>query len=102
MFYGNPGSGKSIFARQIAEHLHTVRLIGDSIRIAMFGSAESIDKAYTDETVAQLNNMVFGAIDYVAEQVLGSGQGPFEQQLAAFKTAMTQNLQATGPIEGKE
>lgn len=73
-FYGIPGSGKSFFARQIAAHMQAVRLNGDSMRIAMFGSPEGIEKAYTEENRDQLNAMVFGAIDYAVEQVLAAGQ----------------------------
>lgn len=70
MFLGYPGSGKSYFARQLAEKLNAVRLNGDSMRIAIFKTTEAID-AYPDK--GMINEQTFGAIDYAVAQVLKTG-----------------------------
>lgn len=70
MFLGYPGSGKSHFARQLSEKLKAVRLNGDSMRIALFKTAEAIE-AHPDKTV--LHQQTFGAIDYATEQILKAG-----------------------------
>ncbi len=68
MFLGSPGSGKSFFARQLAKRIHAVRLNGDSMRIAMFGSVEEIEKRKANKDTGQ----VFKAIDYVITQILAT------------------------------
>ena len=73
MFLGVPGSGKSYFARNLADKLHAVRINGDSMRLAMFGSLEEIDRIYHSEDRRKLNEYVFNGLDYVAEQILMRG-----------------------------
>ena len=70
MFLGYPGSGKSHFAKQLAEKRHAVRLNGDSMRIALFKTVEAIE-AQPDKKV--VNQQTFGAIDYAVGQVLRAG-----------------------------
>lgn len=70
MMLGYPGSGKSYFARQLADKIAAVRLNGDSMRIALFKSVEAID-AHPDKKL--LNEQTFGAIDYAVIQVLKAG-----------------------------
>lgn len=70
MFLGYPGSGKSYFAKQLADKIHAVRLNGDSMRIALLGSVEAIE-AHPNKML--LNNQTFGAIDYAATQILKAG-----------------------------
>lgn len=73
MFIGVPGSGKSFFARQLAEQIHGVRLSGDAMRLAIFGSIEAIDAVYHSPQRQHVNTYTFGAIDYVTDQLLASG-----------------------------
>lgn len=73
MFLGLPGSGKSFFARQLAQKTNAVRVNGDSMRLAIFGSLEEIEKVYCSEDRAKLNAYVFNAIDYAVEQILMHG-----------------------------
>ncbi len=73
MFLGSPGSGKSYFAKNIAEKLNAIRINGDSMRIAMFGSIEGIEHAKQTQGRDSMNSQVFGALDYLAEQVLQQG-----------------------------
>ncbi len=73
MFLGVPGSGKSYFAKGIADKLNGIRINGDSMRLAMFGSLEEIDRIYQTEDRRKLNEYVFGGLDYVAEQILSRG-----------------------------
>lgn len=73
MFLGSPGSGKSYFARAVADKLNAVRINGDSMRSAIFGSQEEILKIYNSDSRAKLNNYVFNGLDYVTEQILGRG-----------------------------
>ena len=70
MFLGSPGSGKSYFARQLAEKIKAVRLNGDSMRMAIYGSVENIDCQLSKDVV---NQQTFGAIDYAVEQILAAG-----------------------------
>lgn len=73
MFLGLPGSGKSFFARQLAQRINAIRLNGDSMRLAIFGSLEEIEKVYHTEDRAKVNSYVFNAIDYAVEQILMHG-----------------------------
>lgn len=73
LFLGAPGSGKSTFARQLANKLNAVRLNGDSMRFALFGSAEGIAAARKSLGRDQVSRQTFNAINYVVEQVLESG-----------------------------
>jgi predicted kinase len=70
MFLGVPGSGKSYFARHLAKKINAVRLNGDSMRMAIWGSLEEITKAHGDRNRG--NNMTFGAINYVVDQILAT------------------------------
>lgn len=70
MFLGLPGSGKSYFARQAAESLQAIRLNGDSMRLAVFGSLENIEKVYKSKDRSTVNSYVFNGLDYAAEQIL--------------------------------
>jgi predicted kinase len=70
MFLGSPGSGKSYFARQLAKRIHAVRLNGDAMRLAIYGSVENIERQVSKDVV---NQQTFGAIDYVVEQILTAG-----------------------------
>lgn len=66
---GHAGSGKSYFARQLATEKKWVRLNGDSMRMALFGSREEAMKHPDSLT----RTGVFKAIDYVAEHILQAG-----------------------------
>lgn len=70
LFLGYPGSGKSFFARQLAEQIQAVRLNGDAMRIALFKTVEAIE-AYPDKK--RLNEQTFDAIDYTVAQILKAG-----------------------------
>jgi hypothetical protein len=73
MFLGVPGSGKSYFARRLAKEINAVRLNGDSMRMALWGSLEEIEKVYAVDRSAG-NKMTFGALNYVVEQILTAKQ----------------------------
>ena len=70
MFLGYPGSGKSYFARQLADKIHAVRMNGDSMRIALFKTVEAINEHPDKKT---LNDQTFSAIDYAVSQILKVG-----------------------------
>jgi predicted kinase len=74
MFLGSPGSGKSYFAKHIADKLNAVRINGDSMRLAIFGSLEEIERIYHSNDRRKVNEYVFNGLDYVAEQILQRGQ----------------------------
>ena len=61
---------KSYFARRLARAIGGVRLNGDGVRLAIFGSLRAIDKVYHSPDRQHLNTYTFGAIDYVVEQLL--------------------------------
>ncbi len=69
-FLGSPGSGKSYFARNLAKKIKAVRFNGDSMRIALYGSVEEIERQTDMQSV---NRKTFGALDYAVEQVLAAG-----------------------------
>lgn len=64
---GIPGSGKSYFSSRLASDLPAVWLNSDAVRAAMFENP-------TDIADPKLRyDAVFGAIDHMAEAVLGTG-----------------------------
>jgi predicted kinase len=63
---GYPGSGKSYFAKKLASEIKAVRLNGDSVRHSMFDN----EKQRWDP---RNNPLVFGALDYAAQEVLRAG-----------------------------
>ncbi len=66
---GHAGSGKSYFARALAEQKGYVRLNGDSLRTAMYGSVESIKEVKKIDP-SLVREKVFKALDYAAGQIL--------------------------------
>lgn len=72
-FLGVPGSGKSYFARNLAEHTGTIRLSSDAMRLAIFGSREAITKVYKSEERENVNTYVHRAFDYVFGELLKNG-----------------------------
>lgn len=75
MFLGVPGSGKSYFAKGVSKEMNAIRINGDSMRMAIFGSREETNKLYADEKNRyKLNSYVFNGLDYVAEQILLTGR----------------------------
>lgn len=74
MFVGVPGSGKTTFAKRLANKLNAVVLNSDAIRLSMWGSLEAIRKAHDNKEARALNKqLTFGAMDYAAGQILASG-----------------------------
>lgn len=69
---GHSGSGKSYFARALAEQNGWVRLNGDTLRIAMFGSREGAQKA-KEVDPSLVREKVFNALDYATGQILKTG-----------------------------
>lgn len=67
---GIPGSGKSYFAKQLAPELGAVRLNGDSMKAAIYGSYEIIR---AKNLIKEANQRGFAAIDYATEEVLRAG-----------------------------
>lgn len=74
MFLGVPGSGKSYFARQIADNLNAIRLSSDAMRLSIFGSLNYMNKLYQSKKGYILNTYTFGAMNYATEQLLMKGQ----------------------------
>ena len=62
--YGFPGSGKSYFARQLAENMHIAHIQGDRIRHELF-SEPRYDK--------QENRIVTQLMNYMTEEFLSAG-----------------------------
>lgn len=63
---GYPGSGKSYFARQLAEKIKTVRLNNDGMRSSIFENP-------TEHVNLHNYSVVYGAIDYAAHEILRAG-----------------------------
>lgn len=64
MLYGFPGSGKSYFSRQLAEHMQIAHIQGDRIRGELF-SEPRYDK--------QENAIVVQLMNYMTEEFLSAG-----------------------------
>lgn len=72
MMMGHPGSGKSYFARHLAEREKIVRLNADALRTEMYGSTEEMIRYKAlDQTL--LSEKMFRALDYVGKQILSFG-----------------------------
>lgn len=71
MFLGYPGSGKTYFAKHLAEKMNIVRLNADATRVAAMGTIEKAREF--DRETGLLNSIVFGVIDYATAQILESG-----------------------------
>lgn len=72
-FLGFPGSGKTYFAKQLANELPAVLLNSDALRVAMFGSVDKIEHI-RQTNPARLYSEVFGAMNYSARQILATGR----------------------------
>lgn len=73
-FLGVPGSGKSYFARHLAERTNTVRINSDALRLGIFGSLEAISAVYHSPNRQNVNTYVDGATGYVISELLERGQ----------------------------
>lgn len=74
MFVGIPGSGKTTFARQLADKIGAVTLNSDAMRVGIWGSREAVNASRTtDEGRLANNEMTFGAMNYATEQILKAG-----------------------------
>jgi predicted kinase len=67
---GFPGSGKSYFAKQLVGKTGAVRLNGDSMKVALYGSYAKIREK---GLLAEANRRGFSALDYAAEEILRAG-----------------------------
>lgn len=68
---GHAGSGKSFFARQFAEQEKIVRLNADAMRMAFFGSLESMLREDIPRDLRRMGGI--RAVNYAVEQVLKAG-----------------------------
>ena len=73
MMLGLPGSGKSSFARNLADSISSVHLNSDAMRMAIFKSREEIDEIYHSDHRGILNTYTFGALNYAASSALHNG-----------------------------
>lgn len=74
-FVDIPGSGKTTFAKQLADKIGAVVLSSDGMRLAMWGSIEAIRMKHSDpEEHMKANQAVFGAMNYTTSQILQAGQ----------------------------
>lgn len=73
MFLGTPGAGKSAFARQLAVRLNAVRLNGDAMRFALYGSVDGINYARHTLGRDEVNRQTFSALNYASDQILSRG-----------------------------
>lgn len=100
IFLGFPGSGKTYFATRLAERLKAVTLNSDAMRVAMFGSMETIEHIRKTDN-ARLYNDVFGAMDYAAKQALKAGHSVIydaQQTKRANRTHIEQLADEAGAI----
>ncbi len=74
LFLGVPGSGKTTFARQLAQRLDGVVLTADAVRLSMYKSRELADAQRTNPEERKFSNqLVFGALDYATKQIVKAG-----------------------------
>ena len=69
LMVGHAGSGKSYFARRLSTDRGYVRLNGDSMRMALWGSLDVVQI----QPVEVRREGIFEAVDYAARQVLQAG-----------------------------
>lgn len=69
---GLPGSGKTTFARQLAERIQGVTLSSDAMRLSIYKTREAAQAARDEDRVLS-NQYVFGALNYAARQALRAG-----------------------------
>ena len=74
MLLGSPGSGKSFFARSLAEKTNIIRINSDSMRRSIFGSIENMEAVREAQGRQILLDYTFNALNYVAEQIICRGQ----------------------------
>ena len=71
-FLGSIGSGKSYFARQLAEKMNIPRINPDTARIAMLGSIEALNaRPYPD---IEYDTILFKLLNYSIQEILRSGK----------------------------
>lgn len=74
LFVDVPGSGKTTFAKNLAQKTGAIVLASDSIRIWMWGSLEAKLAAHNDPQARRANNrLTFGALNYATNQALMAG-----------------------------
>lgn len=74
MFVGVPGSGKTTFARQLAEKLDAVHINSHGFRVALKDLIDSSRYSMDiPEERAKIDAAIFSAMDYAARQILTSG-----------------------------
>ena len=71
MFLGYPGSGKTHFAKRLAEKNGITRLNADATRVAAMGTIERAREF--NQATGILNSIVFGMIDYATVQIVEAG-----------------------------
>jgi predicted kinase len=105
LLLGYPGSGKSTFARQLSAQTNSIRLNSDELRDYMYGHRPEVHDPKN-------NPAVFGALDYMAAQLLAAGQSVLydannnryrerekHQKLAAEHGAVTVVLWVNTPLD---
>ena len=73
MFTSIPGSGKTYFSRRLAERIGAIRFNSDSMRRAIFGSADEHERIKEILGRPTVLSYVFNSMDYSAEQVVSVG-----------------------------
>lgn len=74
LFLGVPGSGKSYFARHLADRTNIVRINSDAMRLGIFGSLKAISAVYHSPNRQHVNTYVDGPTQYVVSELLTRGQ----------------------------
>jgi predicted kinase len=105
LLLGYPGSGKSTFARQLSARMGYIRVNSDELRDYMYGHRAEVHDPKN-------NPAVFGALDYMAAQLLAVGHSVVydannnrhrdrikHQKLAAQYGAETVVLWVKAPLE---
>jgi len=73
-FVGVPGSGKTTFAKKLAERSQAVILSSDGLRMAMWQSLEAIAEAHSSPSERSKNNkLLFNGMNYATQQILKAG-----------------------------
>ena len=73
-FIGVPGSGKTTFARLLAQKIGAITVNSDATRLAIWGSREAVSlHRSTPEGRREYNEMTFRVMNYVAASALKAG-----------------------------
>lgn len=92
IFLGIPGSGKTTFARQLAQRLDGVVLSSDAMRLSMYKTREAADEQRTTAEDRKFSNqLVFGGLSYAMKQIIKAGHSVLIDAIMSHRSERQEN-----------